>query len=56
MNTYSISYSTISTGVIEIDAASKNVAVEIFENMSFEELFEAKDILRGLEIEDIQKY
>jgi hypothetical protein len=55
MSTYSISYSTISTGVIEIDAASKNVAVEIFENMSFEELFAIKDILRGIEIEDIQK-
>lgn len=55
MNTYLITYSTISSGTIEIDAASKRNAIEIFACMEFQDIFEEHDILKGIEIEDIEK-
>lgn len=59
MNTYSISYSTLACGITHIDANSQKEAIEIFkeniEGMSFNDLFEAKEILSRIEIDEIQK-
>ncbi len=55
MNTYSIYYSTLANGTIEINAGSKDEALEIFENITFDELFELKDLYRGIQVDEIIK-
>lgn len=59
MNTYSISYSTLACGITHIEADSENKAIEIFEEMieemSFNDLFETKEILGRIEVDEIQK-
>ena len=59
MNTYSISYSTLACGITHIEADSEKEAIEIFEEMveeeSFNDLFDAKEILGRIEIDEVIK-
>jgi hypothetical protein len=55
MTTYTIFYSTAAGGSIDIQATSKQEAIDIFDSMEFDDLFELKDLYRGVEIDDIEK-
>ena len=53
MEIYEILYSTSASGMIQIEAETKEDAERIFNNMNFEDLFEIRDLSRGIEIEEI---
>lgn len=55
MHIYSISYSTLANDMTYIEAASEEEAIEIFEKMSLSDLFETKDLLRGIEVNEVEK-
>lgn len=55
MKTYEITYSTAAGGTIAIEAASEDDAIDEFDAMDFEALFEYKDLLKGVEIDDIEE-
>lgn len=53
MQTYEITYSLCAGGIIEVEANSEEEAEKLFDEMTLEDLFEAKDLYRGIEIEEI---
>ena len=53
MKTYSISYSINACGGILINAPSESIAIEIFDSLDIDLLFQKKDLYRGIEIEEI---
>ena len=55
MNIYEIIYSIQVGGNIDVEANSEDEAEVIFGNMELEDLCEIKDILRGIEIMEINK-
>jgi len=55
MKSYEFTYSTLAGGTIVIEAASEDEAINQFECMDIEELFEHKDLLRGIEIDNIEE-
>ena len=55
MKNYEFTYSTLAGGTIVIEAASEDEAINQFECIDIEELFEHKDLLRGIEIDNIEE-
>lgn len=55
MKTYSVSYSSVLSGVIDIEATSEKNAIEIFSALDFDDLFEKRDVLKGVAIESVEK-
>jgi hypothetical protein len=55
MKYYEISYSTVAGGMILIKADCEDDAIDQFDAMEFDELFEIEDLLKGIEIEDIEE-
>ena len=53
VNTYEISYSTTAVGIVQIKSKNEDEAFEIFDLMALEVLFREKDLLRGIEIDEI---
>jgi hypothetical protein len=53
MQIYEITYSLSAGGIIQIEANSEQEAEMLFDGMELEELFETKDLYRGIEIEEI---
>lgn len=53
MQDYSITYSLCAGGVIQIKANSEEEAEKLFDEMTLEDLFETKDLYRGIEIDEI---
>jgi hypothetical protein len=55
LNTYEIIYTTTAHGSTQIRARSQREAIEAFDKLASKVLFEEKDLLRGIEIEDINR-
>lgn len=53
MEIYEILYSTSASGMIQIEASSAEEAERIFDEMDFEDLFEMRDLCKGIQIEEI---
>lgn len=55
MKRYEILYSTAAGGTLEIEADSEDDAIDQFDAIDFEELFEYRDLCKGVEIDEIKE-
>jgi hypothetical protein len=55
MKSYEITYSTAAGGTIVIEADTEDDAIDEFDAIDFDELFVYKDLLKGVEIDDVKE-
>lgn len=55
MKHYEIRYSTAAGGSMLVEAKSEDDAIDQFDAIAFEDLFDLKDLYRGIEIDDIEE-
>lgn len=55
MKHYEIRYSTAAGGSMLIEAKSEDDAIDQFDGITFEDLFNLKDLYKGVEINDIEE-
>ena len=55
MNTYLLTYSMVVSGSMFIFATSEEDAIEVFEGMDSDDLFEKRDSLIGIEVQEIEE-